>query len=187
MREGERRGIREGEGRPTYRSRGPATTSCSHLARVIPATQWPLQVLVSCETPCFALRVPAGRRWRRRRRNVERELKQREDSTCCARSRFVSKMCHIAFTRGQRANRPDTSRNRYAHICHRVYWLLYGGEETEPARSHVNFGNQKSAGKSIRPRFWPQSSIFIVCGMSTRLLPILNVWQLTIFNAKNFD
>lgn len=102
MREGERRGIREGEGRPTYRSRGPATTSCSHLARVIPATQWPLQVLVSCETPCFALRVPAGRRWRRRRRNVERELNSVK-TVRAVRGAVLSQRCAISRLHGDNA------------------------------------------------------------------------------------
>lgn len=49
-------GIKEGEGRPAYRSRGPATTSCSHLARVMPATQWLVQVL-SLRNPLLLRRV----------------------------------------------------------------------------------------------------------------------------------
>lgn len=44
-RDGRRAYKREREKEGSRRSRGPATTSCSHLARVMPATQWSLQVL----------------------------------------------------------------------------------------------------------------------------------------------
>lgn len=70
-----------------------------------------------CRTPCFALRVPAGRRWRRRRNEATRRQHARGVAGISK-----NEACDIAFVRGIRANRQRPEID--THICRNGESLL---------------------------------------------------------------
>lgn len=140
---GKEEGINEGEGLHVG-PRGPATTSCSHLARVMPATRWiTLQVLplrnplLRAACACWSTTMPPTQpqrgAWTKqhegRIRNVTRNRRRLKEQG--ARHRVRS---------GTRANRLEID----THICRNggVDWL-------SPARrwSHANFGSPILTGK----------------------------------------
>jgi len=117
----ERGYLEKGDGRRTHkRERKKA-----HVGRGVPqqqvATTWrgwcrppsgPSRCS-PCETPCFALRMPAD--WRRRRRNVKRG--RSSTKTACTRSRRASQRAKRAILRLFGDTRESTMYwNRYAHL-----------------------------------------------------------------------